>query len=140
MAQHFSKLLRAAPLLAEMAGRAADLATWQKRVEEALPPGGYSSFRVCHVEAGVVHIATDEPATAALLRQRAATLVRALGSGRREVTAIRVFIQPVTREPVRPVRRPELPRDNLERLANSLTESPLRTVLERIAKGGKGYR
>ena len=135
--QRLETLLRGAPELRDLSGRAGELSQLQKiwdcAVPETLRPftraGGFKHRRIM--------VFADNGAVAAKLKMQSASLLKNLQNKGLEVTSIRVEVQVQSRRPAQPgIERHISPQasSSLENLAEQLPDSPLRTALQRLAK------
>jgi hypothetical protein len=116
----------------------------QKRYRSLAPGNLAQASRVCAIEGTTVVICAASGPIAAALRHLAPRLLQALRgdssagskhSRDQELTSIRVEVQVDAPEPRRPVRpRAPLPAEALSRVAGRLSDSPLKSELERIAR------
>lgn len=116
----------------------------QKRYRTLVPENLASASRVCAIEGTTVVICAASGPVAAALRHLAPRLLQGLREGLRtnpkhsrdqELTSIRVEVQVEAPAPRRPVRaRGEVPGDKLAGVAAKLSDSPLKSELERIAR------
>jgi len=116
----------------------------QKRYRSLAPENLAQASRVCAIEGTTVVICAASGPVAAALRHLAPRLLQGLRDGFRasskhsrdqELTSIRVEVQvdaPAPRRPVQP--RAPLPADQLSRVAGRLSDSPLKSELERITR------
>ena len=116
----------------------------QKRYRSLAPGNLAQASRVCAIEGTTVVICAASGPIAAALRQLAPRLLQALRgdsnagskhSRDQELTSIRVEVQVDAPAPKRPVQpRAPLPAEQLSRVAGGLSDSPLKSELERIAR------
>lgn len=139
-----SKLLGESAELMPLAQRLEQIKRVQKRYRTLVPEPLATASRVCAIDGTtVVVLATSGPIGAAL-RQIAPRLLEGLRqaarktskhSGDQELNAIRIEVQVSNPKPRRPVHaRSEMPREVLRKVAERLSDSPLKESLERIAK------
>lgn len=138
--QRLETLLRGAPELRDLSGRAGELSQLQKiwdcAVPETLRPftraGGFKHRRIM--------VFADNGAVAAKLKMQSASLLKNLQNKGLEVTSIRVEVQVQSRRQAPPAIQRHLSQQassSLENLAGSLPESALRTALQRLAGRGE---
>ena len=116
----------------------------QKRYRTLAPENLASASRVCAIEGTTVVICAASGPVATALRHLAPRLLQGLRESLRtnpkhskdqDFTSIRVEVQVNAPEPRRPVRaRGEVPGDKLAGVAAKLSDSPLKSELERIAR------
>jgi hypothetical protein len=116
----------------------------QKRYRTLAPENLASASRVCAIEGTTVVICAASGPVATALRHLAPRLLQGLRESLRtnpkhsrdqDFTLIRVEVQVNAPEPRRPVRaRGEVPADKLAGVAAKLSDSPLKSELERIAR------
>lgn len=147
-----ARLLKQSAELAGVRERLARVAHLQARFRRAVPESLLAASRVSAVDGSTVVIGADNGSVAAALRAVAPRLLAALqgGAGTRkepnsetnqEVTAIRVEVQVTAGAPVRVSPRPSPPSpEQLSRLAEGLSESPLREALERMAEAQRSRK
>ena len=138
-----SKLLGDNAELRPLSERLQYIKRLQKRYRTLAPESLASASRVCAIEGNVVVICAASGSVAAALRHLAPRLLEGLQASRRtskhsrdqELTSIRVEVQVDPPAPKRVVRaRPEMPRDQLARVADKLADSPLKEELARIGR------
>ena len=140
-----SRLLKQSAELAGVRDRLARVAHLQARYRRAVPEALAAASRVSALEGSTIVIGADNGSVAAALRAIAPRLLTALQGGignrtepnsetNQQVTAIRVEVQVTSRGPALTRARPAPPSpEQLTRLAEGLSESPLREALERMA-------
>ncbi|HUJ00675.1 MAG TPA: DciA family protein [Usitatibacter sp.] len=134
----------ASPELHAIAARLAYLRRLQRRYRTLVPEALAEASRVCAIEGTIVVICAASGPVAAILRQLAPRVLEGLREGARksskhsldqEFTGIRVEVQVKQVTSRRSIKaREPLPCEKLQAVARDLSESPLRTALERIAK------
>ena len=136
-----SKLLGTAELQ-PIAARLEDIRRLQRRYRAVAPESLVQASRVCAIDGTVVVVCAANGAVASALRQIAPRLLEGLRGTRKagknssdqDITSIRIEVQVTIPQRKRaPVPRGEVPRDKLGRLADALSESPLKETLERMA-------
>ena len=130
--------------LHDIAARLAYIKRLQRRYRTLVPEALAEASRVCAIDGTIVVICAASGPVAAILRQLAPRVLEGLREGARkaskhstdqEFNGIRVEVQVKQVTPRRPVKaRAPLPSEKLEEMARGLSESPLRTALERITK------
>jgi hypothetical protein len=120
--------------LAREARRLDQLNRIVSRVSPALAP----SAGAARVEAGVLILLADNAAVAAKLKQLAPRLIASCRENAVEVTSIRVEVQVGAGRAAAPPQRKKKPLateiiDNLESLADSLPDSPLKQAVRNMA-------
>ena len=129
--------------------RLAEVARLQARFSQVAPATLSQACRVCAIDGSTVVVRADNAPVAAALRAMAPRLLAALkdsAAGKKslknkreeELTGLRVELQVAVPPPRRaPAARGELPREALGTLAQTLSDSPLKTALDRIARQAK---
>jgi Dna[CI] antecedent DciA-like protein len=145
-----SKLLGDNAELRPLAARLEQIRRLQRRYRTLAPERLAESSRVCAIDGTTVVICADSGPVAAALRHLAPRLLEGLRSIAKksakhprdqELTSLRIEVQVDNPQPKRPVRgRGELPVDKLSKVAGSLSDSPLKSELERIAKSDQARR
>lgn len=146
--ERLSRLIRGNPDLAAIRARIDVVGQLQERYRSLAPETLASSSRVCALEGTTVVISADNAPVAAALRALAPRLLAGLNApappGKnslkikrdQELTALRVEVQVRAPPPVRrPPARGALPVERLAEVASRLSDSPLKTALERIVAG-----
>jgi hypothetical protein len=138
-----AKLLGDNSELRPLAERLEHIKRLQKRYRTIAPEGLAEASRVCAIDGTTVVICASSGPVAAALRHLAPRLLEGLrGAARKsskhprdqELNSIRIEVQVERPAPKRPVRaRGEVPAEKLGHVAASLTDSPLKTALERMA-------
>ena len=152
-----ARMLRNNPDLAPVRDRLEQVRLLQGRYRSVVPAELASTSRVCAVDGTTVVIRASNAPVAAALRAMAPRLLAGLRDESRsgippqgknslkikaeqELTALRVEVQVEAPPPARRVRRREpLPLARLAEIAGTLSDSPLKDALERIA-GGQAKR
>jgi Dna[CI] antecedent, DciA len=127
--------------------RLAEVTLLQERFRLVAPATLSQACRVCAVDGSTVVVRADNAPVAAALRAMAPRLLAALlepAAGKKslknnregKLTGLRVELQVAVppRKPA-PVARGVLPREALAALAGSMSDSPLKDALDRIATG-----
>ena len=136
--QSFKRILDADPTLAAWAARRDRAEALTALVRRQLPRPLASRIRVADARDGILELAADAGAVAAIVRQRNVELMAALRHAGWEFTAIRVRVQvgagaeqkgktlanPIDRSSLRP----------LSALARSLPQGPLKDALDRFLR------
>lgn len=142
--ESISKLLGDIAELRPLAERLEQIKRLQKRYRTLAPESLAASSRVCAIDGTTVVICAASGSVASALRHLAPRLLEGLrGVPRKspkhprdqELNSIRIEVQVDAPAPRRPVQaRGALPGDKLELLTRSLSDSPLKSELERIAR------
>jgi len=142
--ESIGKLLGSDAELRPLAQRLVLIKRLQRRYRNLAPENLARASRVCAIDGTTVVICAASGPVAAALRHFAPRILQGLREGWRagsknsrdqELTSIRVILQVDDNPPRRAVRaREALPAGKLAAVARGLSESPLRTELERIAK------
>ena len=140
-----SRLLKHSAELEGVRDRLASVARLQARFRRAVPESLAAASRVSAIEGSTVVIGADNGSVASALRAVAPRLLAALRGGfaapkeaksetNQDVTEIRVQVQVAAAQAARSRQRPTPPSpEQLSRLAQGLSQSPLRETLERMA-------
>ena len=140
-ARSLEDCLNADAALARLTEHAAHLLKLQRIIDATIPTALKRACRVANYRLGVVFIHADNGAVAAKLRQLAPSLGDELRSSGREITEIRVKVQPRDSEKAQEKGEaiPNLgskTKQGLTDLSLSLPgDSPLKAALERLIKG-----
>jgi hypothetical protein len=139
-----SKLLGSDAELRPLAERLVLIKRLQKRYRSLAPESLAAASRVCAIEGTTVVICATSGPVAAALRHLAPRLLQGLREGWRastkysrdqELNSIRIELQVDAAPPRRVVKsRGEVPGKKLADVAGGLSDSPLKTELERIAR------
>ena len=142
-AESISRLLGDTAELRPLAERLEHIKRLQKRYRTLAPEQLAAASRVCAIDGTTVVICAASGPVAAALRHLAPRLLEGLRSVRgpqkqsrdQELTSIRIEVQVEVKPPRRPVKpRPEMPHEQLGRLAEGLGDSPLKETLRRIGR------
>lgn len=137
MAQRFKSLLSGNQELRPLLAKAQALSSLQRHFIGAAPPHLAQSSQVLGLQLGTLSIAVANAAIAAKLRQLAPELVVMLQNRGCEVSGIRVKVQvSYTRSPPKhaPRKLGETAQSALNELSQSLSDSPLKHALEKMAR------
>jgi len=139
-----AKLLGASAELQAVAARLAYVKRLQRRYRSLVPEELAEASRVCAIDGTTLVICAASGPVAAVLRQLAPRVLQGLREAARnsrkyptdqDFNSIRVEVQVKHVTARRPVKaREPLPRDKLEAVARSLSESPLKEALQRISR------
>jgi len=139
-----SKLLDENADLKPLAARLLLIKRLQRRYRTLAPEQLAEASRVCAIDGTTVVICAASGPVAAILRQLAPRLLEGLrgdprksskSSKDQELTSIRIEVQVKDSLPRRAViPRADLPREQLSRVADKLSDSPLKDTLERISR------
>jgi hypothetical protein len=146
-----SRLLDENAELKPLTQRLAHIKRLQRRYRSVAPERLLEASRVCAVDGTTVVICADSGAVAAALRHlaprilddlRKAALANASKHPRdQELTSIRIEVQVKERASKPRVHpRGEVPIEKLDGVARKLSDSPLKTALERISREGQSRR
>jgi hypothetical protein len=145
-----SKLLDENAEIRPLAARLELIKRLQRRFRTLAPEQLAEASRVCAIDGTTVVICAASGPVAAALRQLAPRLLEGLrGNARKsskpsrdqELTSIRIEVQVKESQPRRPVRpRAELPHAQLSKVAEALSDSPLKETLERISRRDQSKR
>jgi hypothetical protein len=147
MAAHsVAKVLRASAELHALRERL-DAIELLQRLYRSVAPGDLArASRVCAIEGTTVVISATSGPVAAALRQVAPRLLIAIRKGLKEnenpnLTGIRVEVQVEARPARRAVKaREPLPAERISKLAEGLSDSPLKETLQRIGRTAQSKR
>ena len=138
-----ARLLDESVDLKPLQSRLEDIRRLQRRYRTIAPEQLAAASRVCAIDGTTVVICASSGPVAAALRHLAPRMLDGLrGTARKsskhsrdqELTSIRIEVQVNIPLPKRRVMsRGELPREQLSRLAEKLSDSPLKTTLERLS-------
>ncbi|MDE2309573.1 MAG: DUF721 domain-containing protein [Betaproteobacteria bacterium] len=127
--------------LRQLSLKAAQLVALQRHYERLAPPSLVRASHVLQLERQTLMLAADNSAAAAKLRQLAPELARLFQGAGCEVTGIQVRVQ-VARPPIlrtaTPASLSAAGRQRLADLAGELSDSPLKSALQRLAKKNSG--
>ena len=143
-----SRLLDENSDLKPLTQRLALIKRLQRRYRTLAPERLAEASRICAVDGTTVVICADSGAIAAALRHLAPRILEDLRRAAvanaskhprdQELTSIRVEVQVKVRAPRPRVHaRGEMPVEKLDKLADSLGESPLKDTLQRLSRGRK---
>jgi hypothetical protein len=117
------------------------LRAFQLHYEKIAPPSLLRASHVLLIEHGILTLAADNGAVAAKLRQLIPELIRQLGLDGCEVTGIQVRVQvalPPAIHATHPSTMSLEGKQKLAELASTLSDSPLKSALQRLASLKKG--
>ena len=115
----------------------------QRLYEQIAPPSLALASRVMQLEQKILMVQADNSAVAAKLRQLSPRLTQLFRESEHEVTAIQVRVQVAFLPPVSPPVSPNVSvtgRQRLVDLADKLSESPLKSALQRLAAASSSKR
>jgi len=142
-ANSVAKVLRASAELHALRERLDAIELLQRLYRSVAPGDLAKASRVCAIEGTTVVISATSGPVAAALRQVAPRLLTAIRKGLKEnenpqLTGIRVEVQ-VEARPVRRAVKPRepLPTEKLSRLAEELSDSPLKDTLRKIGRDAR---
>jgi hypothetical protein len=147
--ESISKLLGDTAELKPLTARLEDIKRLQRRYRTIAPEQLATASRVCAIDGTIVVICAASGAVAAALRQLAPRLLEGLRGPRKspkhsedqDFTSIRIEVQVTASHPKRPVLpRPDMPREHLAKVAESLSDSPLKEALERLSRQARKTR
>jgi hypothetical protein len=137
-----SKLLGDHTEIKPLVARLEEIKRLQRRYRTIAPEALASVSRVCAIDGTIVVICAASGTVAAALRQLAPRLLEALRGPRKspkhsedqDFTSIRIEVQVTVPQPKKVViPRGEMPREGLGKLAEKLSDSPLKDMLERLS-------
>ena len=141
MSKRLNSYFSASHELRQFSRKAAQLVALQRHYERLAPPSLMRASRVLQLERQTLTLAADNSAIAAKLRQLAPELVSLFQGAGCEITGIQVKVQ-VARPPIIYTPIPALlsaaGRQRLIDLADKLSDSPLKSALQRLAKKNNG--
>jgi hypothetical protein len=117
--------------------RTRQIAALQQHYQQIAPPSLLQASRVIQLHGQTLILSADNGAVAAKLRQISAELISSFRTRGCEVTGIQIRVQVRVRATsAAPTRRTlgKKGQEELERLAVSLKDSPLKTALKRLAR------
>ena len=140
MPQRLNSFIASNQELSQLSGKVRQLHALQLLYEKVSPPSLSSASHVIQMEQDILILGADNSAIAAKLRQMAPELIRQLKQLGCEVTAIQVRVQ-VSLPASIPLRHAALVTDHgqkeLNQLADSLNDSPLKKALQRLINTSK---
>jgi len=140
--ESIAKLLGESTELRPLAERLAHIKRLNRRYRTLVPEGFAEASRVCAIDGSTVVVGAASGAVAAALRHLAPRLLEGLRSVRthpkssrdQELTSIRIEVQVNPPQPRRPVQpRDPLPAEKLAAVSAKLSDSPLKSQLDRMA-------
>lgn len=137
MTQRLNSFLSSSQELRQLSGKVRQLRAFQAHYAQVAPPSLLKSSQILHIEQGVLTLAANNGAVAAKLRQMAPELIRQLQLRGCEVTGIQVRVQvttPAARPAINPAVLSEEGKHQLNDLAATMSDSPLKSALQRLAK------
>ncbi|MDD5180086.1 MAG: DciA family protein [Gallionellaceae bacterium] len=140
MSKHLNDYFNASQELRQLSLKAKQLIALQRHYERLAPPSLVRASRVLQFERQTLTLAADNSAVAAKLRQIAPDLVQLFQDSTCEVTGILVRVQVTlacSRHAPAPVLLSATGRARLIELAAILPDSPLKSVLQRLAQSKK---
>jgi hypothetical protein len=138
-----AKLLGDNPEVRPLAERLQQIKRLQKRYRTLVPESFGEASRVCAIDGTTVVVCAASGPVAAALRHLAPRILEGLRGVRKspknawdqELNSIRIEVQVTRSQPPVPVRpRGNMPREQLDRLAEGLADSPLKETLQRMAR------
>ena len=148
MANSLARLLKQNAELEPVSDRLERIRVLQKRYLSLAPGNLAVASRVCAIDGTTVVILADNAPVATALKALAPRLLAGLGTSEnsqahgkpkqdQEFTSIRIEVQVAAGKARRPVyARGKLPKEKLGAVAESLSDSPLKEALRRIARKG----
>lgn len=137
MTHRLNAILTSSRELRQLTGKAQQLATWQRQVAQLLPSALSRACRVTQVDGHKLTLTADSGVIAAKLRQMSTELLDGLQARGCEVTVIQVQVQ-VSLPPHSPPNKARAigtkGKEQLNRLAETLADSPLKQALTRLAR------
>ena len=138
-----AKLLGENPEVRPLAERLQQIKRLQKRYRTLVPDNFGEASRVCAIDGTTVVVCAASGPVAAALRHLAPRILEGLRGVRKspktawdqELNSIRIEVQVTRSQPPVPVKpRGTMPREQLDRLAERLADSPLKETLQRMAR------
>ncbi len=136
MTQRLNSYLATTPELRQLSRKAELLLTLQRYYVQQAPATLARASHVQQLEQQVLTLAADNGAVAAKLRQIAPDLALLFQKGGFEVTGIRIHVQVAVAAIRQKVKKPSISEESRKKLfetSNSLDDSPLKNVLQRLA-------
>ncbi len=136
MTQRLNSYFSSSPELRHISGKVGQLRAYQTHYAQVAPPSLLRSSQVLLVEQGILTLAANNSAVAAKLRQMTPELVEQLQLHGCEVTGIQVRVQvtlPPNIHPATPTTLSVRGKKQLIDLAATLSDSPLKSALQRLA-------
>ena len=140
MTQRLNAFLTSSQELSQISGKVRQLRSFQLHYEQIAPPSLLRSSQVLYIQQGVLTLAANNGAVAAKLRQMTPELLGQLQLQGCEVTGIQVKVQvtlPPNTEPASPSSLSAAGKQHLNNLASTLSDSPLKRALQRLAQKNK---
>ena len=144
-----AKLLGENPEVRPLAERLQQIKRLQKRYRTLVPESFGEASRVCAIDGTTVVVCAASGPVAAALRHLAPRILEGLRGVRKspknawdqELNSIRIEVQVTRSQPPPPVKpRGTMPREQLDRLAERLGDSPLKETLQRMARDDQTIR
>ena len=136
MTQRINSFFSSSQELLQLSGKVRQLRAFQLHYAQIAPPSLLRASSVSHIENGTLTLTANNSAIASKLRQMLPELLKHLQLQGCEVTGIQVRVQ-VTIPPNKVTAPPSMisvsGKHQLNELAKSLGESPLKTALQRLA-------
>lgn len=127
--------------LAPVLAKAEQLVRLQRALAAGLPNELTRSIRVANLKRGVVYLEAPSNAAAARIRLMLPRLIADFRTTFEDINSIRVDVQMPARRETRSAPTPNMlgdqPVKDLEQLASTLPDSPLRTAIESLARNGR---
>lgn len=137
MTQRLNSILSSSLELRQLSGKVRQLRALQEHYAQIAPPSLLKFSQILNADHGVLTLAANNGAVAAKLTQMAPTLTQQLQLRGCEVTGIQVKVQvtiPLSHHTTSPVILSTEGKNQLNVLASSLADSPLKSALQRLAK------
>ena len=140
LTQRLNAFLTSSQELRQISGKIRELRSFQLHYERIAPASLLRSSQVLSMEQGILTLAANNGAVAAKLRQMTPELLRQLQLQVSEVTGIQVRVQvtvPPNTHPASPAILSAAGKQQLNNLASTLADSPLKRALQRLAQKNK---
>ena len=143
MTQRINSYFDTSHELRQLSHKASQLLELQRLYEQIAPPSLALSSRVMQLEQKILMVQADNGAVAAKLRQLSPRLSQLFRDNGQEVTAIQVRVQVTFQPATIPTTSPTVSitgRQRLIDLADKLSDSPLKSALQRLARAPNSKR
>jgi hypothetical protein len=140
LSQRLNSFFKTSQQLSQLSGKVRQIRALQLHYEQVTPPSLLRASQVIQIEHAVLTLAANNGATAAKLRQMAPELIKQLQLNGCEVTGIHVKVQvtlPAASPPQHIAVISPHAKQELNSLAGTLPDSPLKEALQRLIRRGK---
>lgn len=137
MTHRLNAILTSSRELRQLTGKAQQLTALQRQLTQLVPPALSRACRVTQIDGQKLTLTADSGVIAAKLRQMSTELLSGLQARGCEVTVIQVQVQVSTPPYIPPAQAREIGAEGkaqLNQLAETLADSPLKQALTRLAR------